>query len=162
MPHIEQAARHGHTPAAAFLLDHAPFEASKVGHQPAARARATREMVTEADHFGNSPLHVACREGHLEVVALLLTRGADPAARNRYGWTPLIAASGMYLRDDGPMDGVGLPELVSALHRTYPTKISSQSIMIDLSYQSTAARSRCGLCWRTAARTSMTAGARGT
>lgn len=115
--HIEQAARHGHAPAAAFLLDHAhaPFEASKVG-QPAARARATREMVTEADHFGNSPLHVACREGHLEVVVLLLARGANPAAWNRYGWTPLIAASGMSLRSDGPMDGVGLPESVSALH----------------------------------------------
>lgn len=65
--------------------------------------------MTEADHFGNSPLHVACREGHLEVVALLLTRGADPAARNRYGWTPLIAASGAYV-DDGPMRRGGDPE----------------------------------------------------
>lgn len=92
---VKQAARHGHAPAAALLLDHVAAEAPS---GQAAHTRIVREALADADHFGNAPLHVACREGHLEVVALLLARGADPAARNRYGWTALIAASGTYVR----------------------------------------------------------------
>lgn len=37
-------------------------------------------------------LHVAARLGHVELVDLLLRRGACPDARNAEGWTPLLAA----------------------------------------------------------------------
>ncbi|KAM7392086.1 hypothetical protein PAMP_022722 [Pampus punctatissimus] len=38
---------------------------------------------------GDSPLHVAARENHLECVMLFLSRGADVSQRNREGQTPL-------------------------------------------------------------------------
>lgn len=53
-------------------------------------------MTADTDQFGNAALCVGSREGHVEVVTLLLARGADPRARNRYGWTALIAAAGAY------------------------------------------------------------------
>ncbi len=78
----QQAARRGHAPAVAWLLDRATSTSTAA------------EAAAEADHFGNTSLHVAAREGFLGVVSLLVARGADPTARNRYGWTALIAASG--------------------------------------------------------------------
>ncbi|KAK8099138.1 ankyrin repeat-containing protein [Apiospora kogelbergensis] len=38
-----------------------------------------------------SPLHYACRSGHLESVRYLLLSGADPSLRDRDGYTPLHA-----------------------------------------------------------------------
>jgi hypothetical protein len=97
-----QAARRGHAPAVAWLLDDAPTTTTTAGtaniitsDSPHLKAFTTaHEAMADTDHFGNTPLHVAAREGHLPVVKTLLARGADPAARNRYGWTALIAASG--------------------------------------------------------------------
>lgn len=39
-----------------------------------------------------TPLHYACFGGHEEIVVLLLSKGANPFARNIYGETPLQAA----------------------------------------------------------------------
>jgi ankyrin repeat protein len=45
------------------------------------------------DKHGLSPLHLASRSGHPEVVQTLLTYGAYPNVRDKSGWTPLHFAS---------------------------------------------------------------------
>ena len=44
---------------------------------------------SSAGPHGCTPLHIACRAGHLEVCELLLSRGADPRARDDSGEEPL-------------------------------------------------------------------------
>jgi ankyrin repeat protein len=44
---------------------------------------------------GNSALHNAAYEGHIEIAQLLLDRGANVAARNKVGWSPLSLAAVM-------------------------------------------------------------------
>lgn len=40
------------------------------------------------DYIDATPLHVAARHGHLELLHLLLHRGADATAKDCGGWTP--------------------------------------------------------------------------
>jgi len=49
------------------------------------------------------PIYWAAEKGYMEIVKLLLTKGADLAVANKNGWTPLIAAS-----DKGHIDVVQL------------------------------------------------------
>lgn len=48
--------------------------------------------LKSTDREGRSPLHVAVWAGHLDVVALLIERGADVNARDKSGFTPLLFA----------------------------------------------------------------------
>ncbi|CAB0038956.1 unnamed protein product [Trichogramma brassicae] len=57
------------------------FERSRREHLPL--------MVDARDKFGDTPLHVAVREGHHGMMRLLLTRGAHPNLANAQGLTPL-------------------------------------------------------------------------
>ena len=54
-------------------------------------ARAAAVNATEAD--GTTALHWAVRNGDAETARLLLQRGANASARNRYGVTPLSLAA---------------------------------------------------------------------
>ena len=40
--------------------------------------------------YGETPLHLAAREGHLEIVEKLLEKGADVNAVDRFSRTPLV------------------------------------------------------------------------
>lgn len=50
-------------------------------------------LISDENENSNTPLHLACLEGHTEVVRLLLEMGADVEARNSSLWTPLDCAS---------------------------------------------------------------------
>lgn len=41
------------------------------------------------NHDGRTPLHVACLEGHLQVISYLLGKGASPHVVDNHGQTPL-------------------------------------------------------------------------
>jgi ankyrin repeat protein len=45
------------------------------------------------NNYGETPLHFASRNGHLEVVKYLKSVGADINAKNNNSWTPLHSAS---------------------------------------------------------------------
>ncbi|XP_075699980.1 60 kDa lysophospholipase isoform X2 [Rhinoderma darwinii] len=56
---------------------------------------AIRDMganLSSEDYDGRTPLHVACCEGHYQVVQYLLNNGATVYAKDRYGDTPLMNA----------------------------------------------------------------------
>ncbi|XP_068110326.1 60 kDa lysophospholipase isoform X1 [Hyperolius riggenbachi] len=56
---------------------------------------AIRDMggnLSSEDYDGRTPLHVACCEGHYNVVQYLLNNGATVYAKDRYGDTPLMNA----------------------------------------------------------------------
>ena len=77
----QQAARRGHAPAVAWLLDRATSTSTA--------AEAAARPTTSATRLCTwRPARGFWRW------SLLVARGADPTARNRYGWTALIAASG--------------------------------------------------------------------
>jgi ankyrin repeat protein len=45
-----------------------------------------------SDYDGRTPLHLACEEGHLEVVKYLVSVGADINCQDRWGTTPMRGA----------------------------------------------------------------------
>jgi ankyrin repeat protein len=48
--------------------------------------------VNAKDSYGVAPLHVACFEGHVQVVKMLQEHGADIEAKGLFDWTPLHLA----------------------------------------------------------------------
>ncbi|UCE22743.1 MAG: ankyrin repeat domain-containing protein [Candidatus Aminicenantes bacterium] len=51
-----------------------------------------KELVKLRDINNNTPLHLACRAAHKEIVELLILNGADVDAKNDYGRSPLHLA----------------------------------------------------------------------
>ena len=48
--------------------------------------------VNSKDHTGRTPLHLACTEGHCEIVQLLVDHGADLDSKDQWGHQPLTEA----------------------------------------------------------------------
>jgi len=64
-------------------------------------------------HNGNTLLHIACQNGHKELIQMLVIRGADVNAQNHHGQTALHFAYtysfveiGEWLRKMGADDGL--------------------------------------------------------
>jgi hypothetical protein len=53
------------------------------------------EDVNAMCYDGRTPLHVACEQGHIDAVHLLIDHGAHVYSQNDMGWTPLHFASDM-------------------------------------------------------------------
>lgn len=78
---LHRAALLGDTVAAARIL------------QAGASVDATVQSLQEySSEWGDTPLHTAAAAGHLQIVELLLDRGADVSAVNQMGATPLHRA----------------------------------------------------------------------
>ena len=57
------------------------------------QAEPEPDYINAKNTFGNTALHWACLGGHLDVVKLLLSRGAQPAAANDKDQIPLDLAA---------------------------------------------------------------------
>lgn len=72
-------------------------QAAEQGDREAVEAALAEgaELASGDGTFGNTALHLAARRGHLDVVELLLSQGADPLANDAGTMTPLhVAARG--------------------------------------------------------------------
>jgi ankyrin repeat protein len=101
---LHQASRGGYVEVVQLLLDHGvdvnaqnlytstpPHLSSGHGHVDIPKALPEFDMEVDASSW--SPLHLASQEGHLEVVRLLLTRGANLNVKTEDWHTPLFLAS---------------------------------------------------------------------
>jgi len=59
--------------------------------------------IHATDNDGSTPLHFAAEYGNLEVVKLLLKRGADKNLKDKYGNTPLESAKSRHQPHVGPL-----------------------------------------------------------
>lgn len=74
--------------------------------------RRHKLLIPDENEESNTPLHLACLEGHADVVKVLLEHGAEVEARNTSLWTPLDCASAkghvycvhLLLDYDAPLD----------------------------------------------------------
>lgn len=67
-----------------------PTDLAKEWRELVEQLAANKSQVRQADSAGDTPLHIASRHQHGELVRLLLARGADAQARNRKGETPTL------------------------------------------------------------------------
>ncbi|KAI0110526.1 ankyrin [Hypoxylon sp. NC0597] len=100
---LHMAAANGHAKTVTLILSYFPVlpKASKTAatsassEEPPSSTGAESETpyINLQNSFGNTALHWACLGGHLDVVKLLLSRGASPTAANDKDQIPLDLAA---------------------------------------------------------------------
>ncbi|KAI3316971.1 ankyrin [Xylariaceae sp. AK1471] len=104
---LHMAAANGHAKTVTLILSHLPIsaKASVTAAAPASSVASDKtgsaQAATDAEPsyidlqnaFGNTALHWACLGGHLDIVKLLLSRGASPAVANDKDQIPLDLAA---------------------------------------------------------------------
>ncbi|KAI1355871.1 ankyrin repeat-containing domain protein [Xylaria sp. FL0043] len=101
---LHMAAANGHAKTVTLILSYLPLPAKTSGPAVAAAesentksaqaaAGAEPAYIDVQNSFGNTALHWACLGGHLDIVKLLLSRGASPAIANEKDQIPLDLAA---------------------------------------------------------------------
>ncbi|KAI0376502.1 ankyrin [Hypomontagnella monticulosa] len=99
---LHMASANGHAKTVTLILSHFPAPSkSKVAATPppseegssAAGTATETPYINIQNSFGNTALHWACLGGHLDVVKLLLSRGASPTSANDKDQIPLDLAA---------------------------------------------------------------------
>ncbi|KAI1819003.1 ankyrin [Xylaria intraflava] len=101
---LHMAAANGHARTVTLILSYLPVpaKASAAATPPvASEDTSSLPAATQAEpvyidvqnSFGNSALHWACLRGHLDIVKLLLSRGASPTLANEKDQIPLDLAA---------------------------------------------------------------------
>ncbi|KAI0868689.1 ankyrin [Hypoxylon argillaceum] len=101
---LHMAAANGHAKTVTLILSHLPVPDKKsvAATPPTAEEEAGPEQaaaqtnpayIDAQNTFGNTALHWACLGGHLDIVKLLLSRGASPAIANDKDQIPLDLAA---------------------------------------------------------------------
>ncbi|KAI0805673.1 ankyrin repeat-containing domain protein [Xylaria sp. FL0064] len=97
---LHMAAANGHAKTVTLILSYLPLPAKTSGTAVDTESESAQTAV-EAEpayidvqnSFGNTALHWACLGGHLDIVKLLLSRGASPAIANEKDQIPLDLAA---------------------------------------------------------------------
>ncbi|KAI1123805.1 ankyrin [Nemania abortiva] len=98
---LHMAAANGHAKTVTLILSYLPVPAKAstavatptASEETIAVAQADPAYVDVQNTFGNTALHWACLGGHLDIVKLLLSRGASPAIANDKDQIPLDLAA---------------------------------------------------------------------
>ncbi|KAI1271822.1 ankyrin repeat-containing domain protein [Xylaria sp. FL0933] len=101
---LHMAAANGHAKTVTLILSYLPLPAKTSGTAVASTdsentesaqtaAEAEPAYIDVQNSFGNTALHWACLGGHLDIVKLLLSRGASPAIANEKDQIPLDLAA---------------------------------------------------------------------
>ncbi|KAI0508932.1 ankyrin repeat-containing domain protein [Xylaria bambusicola] len=100
---LHMAAANGHAKTVTLILSYLPVPSkpSKAAVAPPSEDTDSEKTKVEAEpayidaqnSFGNTALHWACLGGHLDIVKLLLSRGASPAMANDKDQIPLDLAA---------------------------------------------------------------------
>ncbi|KAI0424374.1 ankyrin repeat-containing domain protein [Xylaria sp. FL1042] len=103
---LHMAAANGHAKTVTLILSYLPVPTKASGTAVASAesedaesesaqtvAKAEPAYIDVQNSFGNTALHWACLGGHLDIVKLLLSRGASPAIANEKDQIPLDLAA---------------------------------------------------------------------